>query len=405
MSQILSSEDPPYHPGYGVDPPLLAGRDDLIDGVLEAARAGPRHPAFSQGFVGDRGIGKTVLLNEIERRTKAELGWPVVVHQVIPGEAMLPVLVRRLVDAAGGTWRRAGRLVRELDAELEVSANLLVVRATARLGQTAGERRQQSQASPAFALEQLLRKTGEFARQHHSGVLISIDEAQAMDKGDLAALAASLQLVVKRGLLPIAVVLAGLPSFRRLSQGAGTYLERMPIADVGYLSAESTRYALVKPAADRGVSFSDEALDLIATESGGYPYLVQLLGYETWKAAGGATRIEQGAAAAGATRAFRQMDEIFRARLDALSGLEREYVYAVARLGPGPVPVSAVQAALGRTSKQLGPTRARLIDDHHLLAPVGYGEIRIALANFDRFVARLSAPPPARRRSGQHRRA
>jgi hypothetical protein len=379
----------------------LAGRDDLIDGVLEAVRAGPRHPGFSQGLVGDRGIGKTVLLNEIERRTKAELGWPVVVHQVVPGEALLPVLVRRVIDAAGGTWRRAGRLVRELDAELEVSADLLVVRATARLGQTAAGRRQESRSSPAFALEQLLRKTGDFARQRDSGVLISIDEAHAMDKADLAAFAASLQLVVKRAGLPIAVVLAGLPSFRRLSQGAGTYLERMPIADVGYLSDESTRYALVKPAADRGVSFSDAALEFIAIESSGYPYLVQLLGYETWKAAGGTSRIEQSAAIAGATRALRQMDEIFQARWDALSGLEREYVHAVARLGPGPVPVSAVQAALGRTSKQLGPTRARLIDDHHLLAPVGYGQIRIALVDFDRFVARLPLPPPAHRRSPQ----
>lgn len=379
----MNASEPPYHPGYGVDPPLLAGRDDLIADALDALRAGPRHPSFGQGLVGDRGVGKTALLNEIERRTKKELGWLVVAHQAIPGEDLLPGLVERLIDAAGSGWQRAGRLVREMDKELAISANLLVVQATARARTSAGR-----STSASLALERLLRRTGDFATSRRSGVLVTIDEAHVVRKPELAVLAACLQVVVKRAALPIAVVLAGLPEFRQASHGAGTFFERMPIADVGYLSGESTRYALVKPAADAGVAFEDEALEILVEESSGYPYLVQLLGFETWRAAKGSRSITAEHAALGTASALAQMDGLFQARWDGLSNLERAYVHAVASLDVrGPVAVSDVQDVLRRSSRQLATTRAALIGEHHLLVPVRYGELRFALPRFGKWVA------------------
>lgn len=374
---------PPYHPGYGVDPPLLAGRDELIDGALGALGAGPRHPSFGQGFVGDRGVGKTALLNEIERRTAAELGWPVVVLQAVPGEDLLPGLITRLIDAIGSGWQRAGRLVRELETELELTANLLVVRASGRVRSGGGRA-----ASPTVALEGLLRRAGEFAKARDSGVLITIDEAHAMRRPELAVLAAALQIVTKRTGLPIAVVFAGLPEFRQASHRAGTFFERMPVVNVGYLSAESTRFALVKPAADIGVAFDDDALELLVGESNGYPYLVQLLGFETWMAAAGASRITPAHATVGVRVALEKMESLFQSRWDELSDLERDYVHAVATRGPGPVAVADVQVALGRSSRQLATTRAKLIAEHHILVPVRYGELRLALPRFGEWVSR-----------------
>lgn len=37
---------PPYTPGFGLAPPLLAGRDVLLDDLYEAIRTGPAHPRF-----------------------------------------------------------------------------------------------------------------------------------------------------------------------------------------------------------------------------------------------------------------------------------------------------------------------------------------------------------------------
>lgn len=56
----------PYAPGAGTRPPLLAGRDDLVATAtlaLSRARAG-RH-AKSFVAVGLRGVGKTVVLNNV----------------------------------------------------------------------------------------------------------------------------------------------------------------------------------------------------------------------------------------------------------------------------------------------------------------------------------------------------
>jgi len=44
--------------------------------MLGGLRAGPKSRFFSMGIIGERGVGKTVLLIEIERQAKSSLGSP-----------------------------------------------------------------------------------------------------------------------------------------------------------------------------------------------------------------------------------------------------------------------------------------------------------------------------------------
>ena len=96
---------------------MLAGRDDQLAAVLDALRAGPQAPGFCEAILGDRGFCKTVLLNEIERRVTAELGWPVLSHQSTPDGDLVESLVHKLPDAATRAWTRTGRFLRDLDKE------------------------------------------------------------------------------------------------------------------------------------------------------------------------------------------------------------------------------------------------------------------------------------------------
>src|SRR3954463_3617017 len=65
----------PYAPGAGQRPPELAGRDtelSAFDVVLERIR--PGRPEGSRGPPGLRGVGKTVLLNQL-RSAAITRGW------------------------------------------------------------------------------------------------------------------------------------------------------------------------------------------------------------------------------------------------------------------------------------------------------------------------------------------
>ena len=76
----MESLQNPFAPGAGTPPPELAGRDDVLTKVRESyLRARMGLPCRPFMLLGLRGVGKTVLLNEIARLA-AEDG--IVVSQV-----------------------------------------------------------------------------------------------------------------------------------------------------------------------------------------------------------------------------------------------------------------------------------------------------------------------------------
>jgi Cdc6-like AAA superfamily ATPase len=63
----------PYSPGAGSPPPELVGRDPVLEQArILLGRIKARRPEKSMLLTGLRGVGKTVLLNEIERLAKKE---------------------------------------------------------------------------------------------------------------------------------------------------------------------------------------------------------------------------------------------------------------------------------------------------------------------------------------------
>jgi Cdc6-like AAA superfamily ATPase len=82
----------PYAPGAGTPPPELAGRDDLIEKsavALDRIRAG--RASRSLILYGLRGVGKTVLLNRIQRDADAR-GFEAVMMEA-PEDKSLPAVL------------------------------------------------------------------------------------------------------------------------------------------------------------------------------------------------------------------------------------------------------------------------------------------------------------------------
>ena len=240
-------------------------------------RAGPRDFWFTHAYYGERGVGKTVLLDAIGERV-AGLGWPVV-HSVVRGGRFVEVLLRlRAARGPAATEPPGPRPGRAHDRPPRSTSGWSGPRPSARP--------RRAPPLPIEAeLEVALRQLGELAADKKRGVLLTVDEAHAADGTELLVLSQTLQLVTKRRELPIALVVAGLPQLPSLLTGPEmTFLERMPKIELGFLGPDASRLALTKPAADLGVRFTDDALTILVEASGGYPYFVQLLGYHVWEA-------------------------------------------------------------------------------------------------------------------------
>ena len=237
---------PPYTPGFGRRPPVVAGRDALLDDVERVLEVGPEHPRFCRAILGSRGTGKTVLLDVIGEVASKELGWAVLHVQALQEESLVGVLLQRLPETIR-PWERFGRGSKDLQAQLNVGANLgaASARATVERGHTAGT------GNAAAAFEDALGRVGSFAAGHGTGLLVTVDEAQMVPQEDLSALARALQTVVARRLQPVAVVFGGLETFRERLAGAGAYASRLPVEQLANLepSARAWPWSSPRPAA------------------------------------------------------------------------------------------------------------------------------------------------------------
>jgi hypothetical protein len=81
----------PFTPSFGSTPPLLVGRNDLIEQFAEGLDNGPGAPGRASLYTGGRGVGKTVMLNAAEDEARRR-GWLVISEAATPG--LLDRLVR-----------------------------------------------------------------------------------------------------------------------------------------------------------------------------------------------------------------------------------------------------------------------------------------------------------------------
>jgi hypothetical protein len=168
---------------------------------------------------------------------------------------------------------------------------------------------------------------------------------------------------------------------------------------IGQLTPPQAEVALAEPAAELDVTYEAGAIDVIVAYTEGYPYFVQEYGKIVWDLAPEAEPISRRVAEEAQRAVEAKLDEsFFRVRAERTSELELQYLRAMAELGTGEHSAGDVAAVLARTSDQLGPTRARLIDKG-LLYTTGHGRGDFTVPQFDRYMRRnYDLAPPAHRR-------
>lgn len=262
----------PFKPTAGKRPPILIGRESVIEDFEEGLDNGAGAPGRLMLITGNRGCGKTVLLRELQRLA-SERGWAVVSDSASLG------LCDRLADAL-----RSNKPV-VTSMEFGPSFGRMSVEAARAKGETL-----------RGLVNERLKKLGP-----GKGILFAIDEAQSASIEELAALAVLYQQVLgdqdatglsdsdQRGL---ALVFAGLPSMvdDLLEEPSVTFLRRAQQRTLGAISLPKVRDSYIQTVKDAGLYVDAETADLAARKSMGHPYMVQLVGYYMCGLLSGATR-------------------------------------------------------------------------------------------------------------------
>ena len=378
----------PFAPGAGTRPPELAGRDEIIDNATVAlARIQAWRAARSQMLLGLRGVGKTVLLNEIGRLAEKE-GYRTIELEAPENrrlaEMLLPPL--RLLLNRLSTFEKARSITMRALRALHTFASVFKVK----VGDVEVGMAEAGVAASGHLetdLPELLLLVAEAARAADTPVALLLDEVQYLPSEDLAALIVAVHKIGQRG-LPLVFFGAGLPSLAALAGEAKSYAERLfAYPDVGALGRADAERAIREPLRSEGAGIEPTALSEIVERTEGYPYFLQEWGASAWDVATGST-ITNADVERATIVALKRLDQgFFRVRLDRLTPREKEYMRAMAELGPGPHRSGDIAAMLGVKVTSVGFVRQELIRKGMVYSPQ-HGDTAFTVPMFDRFMKR-----------------
>jgi type II secretory pathway predicted ATPase ExeA len=383
----------PYSPGAGLRPFELAGRDkEIAKFEVLRARARQRRNDQSIVFYGLRGVGKTVLLNELADAARHD-GWIDAKVEAYGSGARSPfrtqiaqslnVALRRVQgkSAKGSRMKAALRTFKSFSLKAAPDGTLSVgieIEADAGRADT---------GSLQADLTDLALDLGDAAIELDCGVALFIDEMQDLKAEELAAICQACHEAGQQN-KPFFVIGAGLPNLPGILAEARSYAERLfQYATLGPLPPAEAAVALTRPAQNERVKWTDQAVDIVVAAANGYPYFLQEYGSAAWDVAA-SSPIDHADAVEGIRIGKARLDDgFFRSRWERATPGEREYLSAMAVDGDQPSQSGEVARRLSKMPTQLGPVRAKLISKGLVFAPA-HGAIAFTVPGMAEFIAR-----------------
>ena len=384
----------PYAPGAGSPPPELAGRDLIIEKAavsLDRIRAG----RATRGIIvyGLRGVGKTVLLTEIKLGAMERGIIPVNIEA--PEDRSLPsILIPALRSALLRVSRKEAVKAKMSDALKALGSFAKAFKVKYSDVEFSVDMASEAGVADSGDLEvdlaDLLMAVGEAAKEADTAVVLFIDELQYIPEEQLAALISALHRT-SQSQLPVTMVAAGLPQLVGQTGRAKSYAERLfEFGPVDKLDPPAAKDALCKPAEREGVAFTPGAVAEILTQTQGYPYFLQEWGKHVWDIAE-SSPIDEAVSKAATESALSELDQsFFRVRLDRLTPMEKQYLRAMAELGPGPHRSGDIADKLQKIVSAVAPVRNKLIAKGMIYSP-SHGDTAFTVPLFDGYMRRTMA--------------
>jgi hypothetical protein len=381
----------PFSPGAGSPPPELVGRDpDLEQARILLGRIKLKRSEKSMLLTGLRGVGKTVLLKEVEFLAKQN-GYRTIFLEAHENKSLgvliIPYLRNLLFDlnrAAGVSdkVKRGLAVLRSFIGAIKLTVHDVTVGIDIE-----PEMGSADSGDLEIDLPNLFIAIGEAAADRQCAVALLIDEIQYFSQKELGALIMAMHKV-QQYQLPLVLLGAGLPTLPGLAGEAKSYSERLfSFPDIGALSSDDAAIALEGPAKAAGVIFEPAAIEEIYRLTRGYPYFLQEWGYQAWNLAPSSPITLQVVQAATAEVIPRLDKNFFRVRFDRLTPSEKNFLRAMAELGPGVHRIGEIADVLKVKGTSLSPVRAGLIKKGMIYSP-SYGDIAFTVPLFDEFMIR-----------------
>lgn len=373
MTQALRN---PFTPSFGVVPPYLAGREYLIDDIIRALDNGLGDPNLATIFVGARGTGKTTLLAYLAA-CAPEHGWIAVSVAATPG--MLEDIYQRTREAAA-QYIESDRVPRLRGITI---------------GQLFGL---EWESVPREEANWRTRMNGLFKglQKYDIGLVITIDEV-CVSLDEMRALISNYQLFVGEG-KKVAILMAGLPHqvSALLRDDSISFLRRAVQHHLGSIPDYEVRDAFERTIRDGGREVRSDALDAMVEATGGFPYMMQLVGYRAWARNPGAKEITLQDVQEGIALAQRDMEtRFFDATYRELSERDLNFLRAML-VDKGESCMSDIAGRMGVSMGYASQYRARLLEQG-IIGERGRGKVGFDLPLFDEYLRKNSRESKVRR--------
>lgn len=378
----------PYRPGAGTNPAYLAGREnelDMADTTFQALRL--QIPVQSIIYTGLRGVGKTVLLNQMEELAKKKSiecrhieveNRNDFISQII---TCCQVFLRNISTGE----RMKQTISKAVDALKSLAVSFSPESNTFSLSMQ--EQDLYKTTNLTQSLTDVFVSVGEAARDADKPICFFIDEMQYMKGNELSSLIAALHRANQLN-LPIMIVGAGLPKLYKMLAEEKTYTERLFLYhEIGSLSEEDATKAITEPLRLLGVNYSRGALKKIYKTTKGYPFFIQQLCKEVYSLSEGKL-IEEKDVEKGIVQYYSVLDSgFFKSRYERCSETDKYFIFAMVACGNLPCTIANVAKNLGKSVTSISTTRAQLISKG-IVYSAKYSELDFTVPDFDDFIRR-----------------
>ena len=340
MNPTSFSENP-FTPSFGENPYSLVGRRDETRRIVRAFERTSRDPYLFTLITGARGTGKTALLSYAAETAEAN-GWIAVSAYAMPG--MLEMLYESALDA---------------------SAHVIDIAANARLSNiTAGPvgASWENPASDQPTWHTRMSRVVSALSEKGVGILFTLDEV-VPELDEVIALASSCQLFVREG-FRVALYIAGLPraTSQLVNHKSVSFLRRAMQFKLGSVADYDAEMALEKTVLSAGKTMDAEALRYAAAATGGYPFMIQLVGYRIWEWGEEHDVLAMEDALRGVDTARREFeDRILAPSYYELSEMDRAFLHAMLE-DDGQSALVDIAARMGRGNSYAAQYKRRLLD-------------------------------------------